>query len=127
MRFVSSRKWIIVSTSLWASLLCGCGSKADTSLLGTFRMGEKVQIGPLAYTVLESEWKNSLGENATSPAPRNRYLILRLSCENTGKASAVMPTMELESPAKQTYTEVTQGLQELPNWLGVLRTVQPGQ
>src|SRR4051794_13002522 len=131
MQFVPSHKWrISLATSLVAVLamsLAGCGNRADTSLLGTFRMGEKVQIGPLTYTVLESEWKNSLNDAPGSRPPQNRYLLVRLSCVNTGNAPLTIPTIELVAADKKTYTELTQGVADVPNWLGVIRTVQPGK
>src|SRR3954452_17300583 len=128
MRFVRSRKRIILSAiALCAALLSGCGSRADRSLLGTFRMGEKVQVATLTYIVLETEWKNSLTPDGTGTAPKDRYLIVRLSAQNTGNAAATMPTMELVAPDKHTYTELTQGIQDVPNWLGLLRNVQPGK
>src|SRR3954467_79234 len=85
-----------------ALVVAGCGGRADTSLLGTFRMGEKVQIGPLTYTVLESGGKNALNDAPGSRPPQNRYLLLRLSCVNTGTTAATMPTLELVAADRKT-------------------------
>src|SRR5262245_46009061 len=109
MLFAPFQKWKVFASTTGlvacAVALGACGSKADTSLLGTFRMGEKVQIGQLTYTVLESEWKNSLSDAGAGRAPQNRFLILRINCTNNGNSVATIPTLELQAADKRTYTE----------------------
>lgn len=102
----------------------GCSQAPNTSILGTFRMGEKVQVGSAIYTVLESESKPALTEGGR--APKNRFLILHLSIANTGGEAVAAPTFELEGADGTRYPEVNQHMEGVPNWLGLLRTVPPG-
>ena len=110
-----------------ALLLCAAGAcrrSRDASLLGTYRMGEQVQAGPLMYTVLESEWRPELDGGK---APKNRYLLVRVSMRNTGKDEVSPPAFTLRSPNGTTYVEVTEGLEEVRNWLGMFRRIPSGQ
>jgi hypothetical protein len=103
--------------------LAGCQSGGkDPSLIGTFRMGETVQAGHLIYQVLESEWRTDLGGRQP---PQHRYLAVRVSIQNVGNRPIGVPGFTLEGSG-QTYPEITENLGDLPDWLGMLRTVQPG-
>jgi hypothetical protein len=107
-------------------LTAGCGAKTDSPLLGTFRMGEKVQAGPLTYTVLEAHSRPALSDTALGNPPQNRYLFVKVSITNSGNRATPVPAFELVGN-QQTYHEVTEGLQDVPDALGVLRSVQPAQ
>jgi hypothetical protein len=101
-----------------------CRKSRDSSFIGTFRMGEKVQMGPMVYQVLESEWRNELGSGGRTP--KDRYLFLRLSITNGDSAPAAVSTLTLEG-AGQTYSEVTEDMDKVDNWLGLLRNVGGSQ
>ena len=105
--------------------LAGCSRGKDASHIGTFRMGERVQAGPLIYTVLEAEWKPQLDGNGR--APKNRFLFLRVSITNSGGSSVSAPAFTLEAADGKTYEEVTEGLDGVNNWLNIFRTVEPAQ
>jgi hypothetical protein len=101
-----------------------CNKARDASFIGTFHMGEKVQIGPMVYQVLESEWRTELGGGGRTP--RDRYLFLRMSITNNGGSTAAVSTMTLEGAGK-TYAEVTEDMDKVDNWLGLLRNVRGSQ
>lgn len=87
-------------------------------------MGEKVQAGPLIYTALESDWRESLGEGGR--APKQRFLFIRVSITNSGGQPVSVPGLTLLGAGDQEFTEVTENMENVRNWLGLLRTVQPG-
>jgi hypothetical protein len=86
-------------------------------------MGDRVQIGPAIYNVLESEWKAALTEGGR--APQHRFLFLRVSVTNSGGAPISAPAFELQAANGTRYQEVTQNMEGVREWLGILRTVQP--
>jgi hypothetical protein len=106
-------------------VLCGCSRGKDASHIGTFRMGERVQAGPLIYTVLEADWKTQLDGNGR--APKNRFLFLRVSITNSAKSKVSPPAFTLQGTDGKTFEEVTEGLEGVTNWLNIFRTVEPAQ
>ena len=86
-------------------------------------MGERVQTGPLIYNVLEAQWKPTLSEGGR--APQNRYLVVKLSITNSGGQTVSLPTYELVATSGASTPEVTEGVAQLPNWLGMIRSVAP--
>ena len=44
-------------------------------------MGERVQVGPLVYQVLESDWRSELGSGGRTP--KDRYLFVKVSITNS--------------------------------------------
>jgi hypothetical protein len=118
---------VVLSTALIFSALglFGCSKGNDPSVIGTFRMGEKVQAGPLVYTVLESEWKSALTDGGRAPA--HRFLFLRLNITNTSNRPVALPAFVLRDPKGQDYPEVVDNMQDVRDWMGLLRNVQPSQ
>jgi hypothetical protein len=118
----ASAKFLLLSIIL---TLSACRGGKDASHIGTFRMGERVQAGPLIYTVLESEWKSQLDGNGRTP--KNRFLFIRVSITNSSGANVSAPAFTLRGPGDTTYEEVTEGLDGVRNWLNILRTIAPAQ
>jgi hypothetical protein len=111
------------AATLCALTQAACNRTPNTSIIGTFRMGEKVQIGPTIYNVLESEWKPALTEGGR--APRNRFLFINLSVTNSGGTAVPVPSFELQATDGTRYQEVSQNMEGVRDWLGLLRNVQP--
>jgi hypothetical protein len=88
-------------------------------------MGERVQAGPLIYNVLEAEWKPQL--ESSGRAPKERFLFIKVSMTNSSGSSVSAPAFTLESSTGKTYEEVTEGLDGVTDWLGMLRTIAPAQ
>jgi hypothetical protein len=126
---VSRRAVMVAGSAFSISLLAGCGSGntgRGPNFLGTFPMGEKVRATPLIYSVLEAEWKPELTEGGR--APKHRYLFIRVSISNSGGATATVPAFQLESmDGKTTYQEVMEGMDEVSNWLGMIRSLEASQ
>jgi hypothetical protein len=108
---------------LSAALLLGCGAQEKASKT-PHTMGDRVQVGPLVYTVLEADWENELGDGANARIPRNRFLVIRLSVQNAGSKELTLPLLTLEDDKRQETLELDNG-QGLEDWLGLLRHVTP--
>ena len=110
--------------SLCTLAFSACRKSAEPSFTGTFRMGEKVQVGPMVYEVLQSEWRSELGSGGRTP--RERYLFVRLSVTNESSSPSSASTLTLEGAGK-TYAEVTEDMDKVDDWLGLLRDVGASQ
>src|SRR3982751_2185793 len=121
--------FLLVSVTLIP--VAGCHAlkeSKDTLFIGTFPMGERVQVGPLIYTVLEAQWKSQLSDDPKSKIPKNRYLLLKMTVTNSGKEETTLPQLTLQNSAGQSFPEVTEGVDEVPQWYGALiRTLKPAQ
>lgn len=105
-------------------LLAGCSKPKENTLIGTFHMGEKVQAGPFVYTALEADWRTEI---PNGPPPKNRFLFVRMSITNRSGNKATAPAFSLRGSGETTYQEITERLQDVDNWLGILREVKPAQ
>jgi hypothetical protein len=108
-----------------AILLAGCGSSGSKALK-TVKMGERVQVGPLIYTVLEAEWKSAIGDPPDVKYPRHKFLVIRLTVTNSGAAESSIPHTTLVDAQGNSYSEGVEG-QHIPEWLPVLRRVKPAE
>ena len=51
-----------------------------------FSMGERVPVGQMTYSVVESTWRTQLGESFKARTPEQRFLLIKISVTNgTGK------------------------------------------
>jgi hypothetical protein len=89
-------------------------------------MGENVPVGQMTYVIVESAWRNQLGESFRVRSPQQRFLLLKLSVTNGTGQDVSIPLLTLEGPNGQTYRELAQG-EGVENWFGLLRTLSPGQ
>ncbi len=106
------------------TLLSGCGSSQQSKV--TFRMGERMRVGPFTYNVLESQWKAQLGELLSQRVPEQRFLLIRLSVTNSGGKEEHIPLLSVENSAGQSFQELQDGT-GVNGWLGLIRTIQPAQ
>jgi hypothetical protein len=109
-----------VAAAVCAVALSGCSHK-ETDSIGTFRMGERIQVGALTYNVLEAEWKPALTEGGR--APKDRFLFLKVAIANRAGSATGVPAFELIKPNGDRYQEVTHNVEGVPKWLGLFRTV----
>lgn len=108
---------------LSAALLIGCGAPEKASKT-SHAMGERVQVGPLVYTVLEADWENELGDGANPRIPKNRFLVIHVTVQNAGSKELTLPLLTLEDDKRQETLELDNG-QGVEDWLGLLRQVTP--
>jgi len=57
--------------------LSGCSSARLTEPV--HKMGELTTVGPVIYNVLETEWRNQLGDSIQGAVPQNKFLLVRLT------------------------------------------------
>jgi Domain of unknown function (DUF4352) len=103
-----------------------CRDDAKTMAIGTFEMGERAQVGQIIYTVFDSQWAISLGDQAAPRVPSSRFLILSLSAINSSSKGVNIPTFTLIDDSGQTYQELDNG-EGVHNWLGFVRHFQPAE
>ena len=118
-------RWALLgSATLFVLVLGGCQQQEQTR--SDFSMGERVPIGQMTYSVVESAWKTQLGQGFKIRTPEQRFLLIKVSVTNgTGKDVSI-PLLTLEGTNGQTYRELADG-DGVDNWFGVLRTISPGQ
>jgi hypothetical protein len=107
-----------------AGLLAGC-SHGDPRP-SEYSMGEKVRLGPLTYTVIDSSWHSQLGEDFSIRSAQQRFLILTLSVTNGGGSDVSIPLLTLENPDGRDFLESDSG-EGVEEWLGLLRDISPAQ
>jgi len=115
----------------WCALMCSSAliftaCEKAPSAPTQFAMGDRVPVGQMTYSVMESEWKTQLGESFKVRSPENRFLLVKLSVTNGTGKDAPIPLLTLEAPNGQTYRELSDG-EGVVNWFGLLRTISPGQ
>ncbi|MCU1337421.1 MAG: hypothetical protein JWO19_3002 [Bryobacterales bacterium] len=107
-----------------ALFLSGCSKPQDNRT--EFSMGERVPVGQMTYVIVESAWRNQLGESFRVRSPEQRFLLIKASVTNgTGKDVSI-PLLTLEGSNGQTYRELANG-EGVENWFGVLRNISPGE
>jgi hypothetical protein len=92
--------------------------------VNVYRMGDKVQVGPLIYNVFETKWLPQLGEGPQARMPAHGFLILHLTVVNGGAETLSVQSFQLVDAAGQVYQESIEG-QDVPHWLGIARNVKP--
>ncbi len=107
---------------LSAGLLIGCSEKAAPPAR-TYQMNEKVAVGPLLYTVFETQWLTHTGTPPDEKVPQNRFFLVRLSMANSTGSEVMAPTLSVEDDKGNTYPEVTTDV-GAPQWIGLIRRVR---
>jgi hypothetical protein len=117
--------------SCWCALLGSAavffsGCQKTEAPRNEFSMGERVPVGQMTYSVIESAWRTQLGESFRVRSPEQRFLLIKISVTNgTGKDVSI-PFMTLEGTNRQTYRELANG-EGVESWFGLLRTIGPGE
>jgi len=112
------------SILILSGLLAGC-SHGDP-LPPEVSMGEKVTLGPLSYTVIDSSWPNQLGDAFRIRSAQQRFLVLKLSVTNGGGSDVSIPLLHLESSDGRDFVESDNG-EGVDEWMGLLRNIKPAQ
>lgn len=91
-----------------------------------YQMGDRVQVASMIYTVIEASWKQEMGDGPDRLLPKHRFYVIRLSAMNGGTNEASVPSLKLVSPSGEMLDE-TPEVRDLPQWLGLIRTVKPAE
>jgi Domain of unknown function (DUF4352) len=114
--------WALVGST--ALLFSGCTKPQETR--SEYSMGERIPVGQMTYSVVESAWKTQLGQSFQVRSPEQRFLLIKISATNGTGQDASIPLLTLEGTNGQTYRELADG-QGVDNWFGLLRTISPGE
>lgn len=104
-------------------MVIGCSTTATTEAR-TYAMGDRAEVGPLIYTVFDTQWMPALKSGDKDRVPANRFFLVRLSVLNGGSADTTVPPVSLVDDTGQTYPELSDG-DGVPEWLGYLRKIKP--
>jgi len=105
--------------------LSGCATQQNSSRTN-YSMGERVVLGPLTYDVIETVWRNQLGDALNLRIPDQRFLLISVSVSNSGGSPVSVPLLTLENQNGQSFRELENG-EGVDNWFGILRTIDPAQ
>lgn len=120
-----SRKIGSAIAALVALGLAGCSSQKPNR--SNYPMGEKVPLGPLTYTVIETEWKTQLGDGILKiRTPQHRFQLITIAVTNGGGKDVALPLFSLEDASGRLYMESESG-DSVDNWFGLLRSIAPAQ
>jgi len=108
------------------SLLLAAGCSSGPSKPRAFAMGERVELGHIIYTVLETQWMTQIGSGLDVKIPENRFFLVRLSAANSGIVEVLVPSMTVVDDEGKAYAEFRNG-EGAPNWLGILRQAKPAE
>ena len=109
---------------LLAGWLVGCTRTEPKP--SEYPMGEKMTLGPLSYTVIDSTWHAQLGDSLRLRPAQQRFLMLSLVITNGGGSDVSVPLLSLEDASGQTYLESDNG-EGVTDWLGLFRNISPAQ
>lgn len=113
-----------VSLIAFSAIESSCASESDK--VRTYPLGERVQAGPLVYTVFDTRWFLTLGPASGPRIPANRFLVVHVDVANGGATESNIPTLALVDDAGQVINELTDGT-GVPDWIGVARKILPVQ
>jgi len=106
--------------------LSACTDAKSAAESRVYQMGERVDVGGVMYTVLESEWRASIGEGADQMVPKNRFLIIRATVTNGTGTQANLPFLTVEDGKGASVME-EQNAKALAGWFGMVRIIAPAQ
>lgn len=107
-----------------AGLLSACGAGGSVNQTAVRQMGERVQVGPLIYTVLEADWLNELPGEANPRLPQHKFLTIRATVTNSGSREVHMPLLNLVDEANNQVLEIDDG-KGVEEWFGLYRAIKP--
>lgn len=108
-----------------AASMQSCTPPKNRSTRKTTPLGERVEVGPLVFIALETQWSTQLGSMPTVRTPKNQFLAVRISITNQGGGSASCPLLSLVDDNDQRFPEVDDA-KELDGWLGLVRMIEAG-
>lgn len=122
---------ICISIFLFAALsfiTTGCSASSSAKKGSTiYSAGEKAVVGPLTYSVTDTEMTQTLGDDlATARNAQERFYLVKVTVSNSSSSDQPIPAMTLVDDQGHSIAELADGT-NVPNWLGVVRKVGPAQ
>jgi hypothetical protein len=109
-----------------AVILSACSSAPKQEPARTYAMGEKVTVGHMVYTVIETRWLTQLPMQPTPRIPTNRFFLVRVSVVNGAGGDQILPDMTVEDDNGGSFPALTNG-DGVPQWIGTLRKISPAE
>ena len=91
-----------------------------------YHLGEQVEAGTLAYTVLEAKWRAQIGEGSDVRVPEHRFLVVHFTVTNSGARDMMAPALTIVDQSGRNYDESMDG-RGVPSWLGIIRKMKPAE
>ena len=89
-----------------------------------YKIGERVQSGPLVYNVFEAQWKSQIGSGSSARIPARRFLAIHFNVTNSAPEPVAIPPLTLSDDSGRLFGEYLDGA-DIPNLLGLIRNVKP--
>jgi hypothetical protein len=105
--------------------LTGC-SALSSSQPRPYAMGDRIELGRLIYTVLETRWLPQIGAGPTARVPQSRFFLIRMSVGTTGSGELLLPNLSIEDDQGNSYPELGDG-EGVPQFVGLLHPVTTAQ
>jgi len=102
---IAFSSWLPISVALTSQTAC----VKPAPPVNVFRLGDRVQVGPLVYNVFEADWRAQLGQGGQVRLPARRFLIIHLSVTNGSSEALSMPDLRLVDDTGHVYTESMDG------------------
>ena len=119
------KQTMLASAAVLALLsVFSCSETKKESSAKPWHVGERVPLGPFTYSVIESEWKTELTGSKGRIDPKQRFLVLKLTVANTAEERKSISLLQVRNDKGEEFPEM-QELEGVPDWLGILRDVQP--
>jgi hypothetical protein len=109
-----------------ALLLTSCGSDEKSYPVRTYNLGDRIQLGHIAYLVYETQWMTHIGAGPEARIPQHRYFLVRMSATNGAGGDVTVPNFIIQDDSGNTYHELSDGT-GVPDWIGYLRNVKPAE
>jgi hypothetical protein len=113
--------------SLVLLTLTGCATFSSRNKHVIFAAGDKATVGPLVYSVTDTEMAQQLGDDqASARTAQDRFYLVKVSVSNSGTEEQPIPAMSLVDDSGKSYPELPDGT-NVQNWLGLVRKVGAAQ
>ena len=112
--------WLLVLAALVSQTAC----VKPAPPVNVFKIGDKVQAGPLIYSILEADWHERLGTGEQARPAQRRFLVVHLNVTNSGAEVLSVPGLRLLDDDGRLLSETIDG-RNVPSWLGLIRRLKP--
>jgi hypothetical protein len=104
--------------------LTGCGNGNKPEDARVYPMGDKVAVGHITYTALETQWLAQIPQEPTPRVPQDRFFLIRITAVNGTGGEVIIPNLTIQDDQGKTYEELSNG-DGVPQWAGYLRQIKP--
>lgn len=111
---------MVAATCLLA--LSGCHGGAAPERVGA--MGTPLAVGPLTYTAVETEWRDSIDTSKGPRVPKDRFLLVHVTVLNTSSEQKASPLLQIVDAKGGVHPELAEG-DGVTDWMGYLRLLAP--